>query len=104
MDNGYPSWPRLGDIVKFNLRWSFYDSDDKFQEIEPGTLGQILDTSIGKDYSHDTASYIVFIGITTKGKGLHVLKITYTERPDVITVIPNTPAAQVLFGKKNEQT
>lgn len=110
MDNGYPVIPLKYQYVKFNVDWQVVQNSyvgststgygsSSYSVIPKGTIGQVLDTKIEEGYSHDLAGgYILSIGIMLEGF-LSIVKLRYMDRPDAITVIPDTPAGRVLYGK-----
>ncbi len=114
MDDGFPKFPLKYQYVKFEKDWTFTSSKRTYastsataylisdQVIPTGTIGQIVDTIIVDGYDHDVADgYLLHIAVLVNDHPV-ILKFPYTDRPDVISVIPDTPAGRVLFGKKNE--
>ncbi len=97
-------FPRQYDWVKFNKHWTIQDRYGMVRDIEVGTIAEVLEINISYGQSYDAVDgYCLLLGMQFD-KELHIVKFQYLDRPDAITVIPPTPAAQVLFGKKNGQT
>lgn len=70
--------------------------------IPKGSIGQVLETHIEDGYDHDcAAAYKLTIGIFLDNQ-LFMVKLEYSLRPHLLTVIPYSKAAKVLFGKKDE--
>ena len=116
MVDGFPSFPIKGTYVRFEKDWSFIQSNMSFasthasatfsstQTVPRGTIGQVLDATVIEGYDHDVAGgYSVVIGVIINDYPV-LLKFPYTSRPDVIQVIPASPAARVLFGNNDGQT
>lgn len=95
-ETGFPIFPVQNQYVKFNCIYSFigrYTVD-----IPVGTIGYILKTDVVKGSAFDEAqAYILYIGIQVN-EVFHVIKLNYLDRPDVVSIIPDTPAARVLYG------
>jgi len=99
-NNGFPNFPKKGDKVKFTQSWSFRSDRSGLLTVSSGQIGEILDTAVIDGQSYDTAEgYLLYIGIEVSSQ-MHILKFPYSDRKDVVEVMPNTPAAQVLFGRR----
>lgn len=112
MVNGFPNIPVVHDYVKFMVDWHYIEERQAYASttvnatfsnntwIPAGTIGRVLGVEIDPGYGRDTAGgYMLFIGVWTT-VGITVLKFPFTTRPEVLEVIPDTPAARVLYGKK----
>lgn len=100
MANSFPNFPKTGDKIVFKNSWQFQNEWGGYEYINNGQFGEVLEAKVVDGNNYDTATgYLLFIGVLLNGK-LHVLKFPYTDRPEVIEVVPNTPAAQVLFGRR----
>lgn len=100
MSSGFPNFPKKGDKVKFIQGWQFQSERHGYVHVNSGDVGEVLDTSVVDGHSFDTAEgFLVFIGIIVNGN-MHVLKYPYSDRPDAIEILPDTPAARVLFGRR----
>lgn len=113
MDNGFPDFPIKGEYVRFEKDWGFINSQLTYAStqvsatissnnmVPVGTIGRVLDIHIPEGYDHDVSGgYLLYIGVIINGRPV-VLKFPWSDRPDVIQTIPDTPAAKVLYGKKN---
>lgn len=100
VNNGFPVFPKVGNMVKFNSMWSFTDEFGCYYTVNQNTIGEILDTQVIDGMSYDVAKgYLIFIGLIINSK-MHIIKFPYSDRMDVLTILPNTAAAQVLFGRR----
>jgi len=98
--SGFPSFPKKGDKVKFTQSWSFQSDRYGYLTVNSGEIGEVLDTGIVDGMSFDTAEgYLLYLGIRINNN-VHVLKFPYTDRPEILEIIPDTPAARVLFGRR----
>lgn len=115
MVDGFPSFPIKGTYVRFEKDWNFISNISfastntsatfaNTQTVPRGTIGQVLDAHVIEGYDHDVAGgYSVVIGVIINDYPV-ILKFPYTSRPDVIQVIPASPAARVLFGNNDGKT
>jgi hypothetical protein len=121
MDSKFPRFPMKGEHVKFNHAFTFIppiinlggfmatgttitmnNASQNQKTIPKGSIGQVLKTHIDDGYDHDCAAkYTLTIGIFLDNQ-LFMVKVEYNLRPDMLTVIPYSKAAKVLFGKKDE--
>lgn len=93
-------FPKIGDLVKFDKEWQLVTGEI----IEVGTFGQILHVDFHPGYDMDKyQGMYLAVGIYV-GSEPYILKMNYLDRSDVITVIPDTAAAKVLFGKSDGST
>lgn len=94
-------FPKIGDLVKFDKPWTLVSTGE---EIPVGTFGEIVSIDLHPGYDLDKFGGM-YLGIGVYfGYIPVIIKLNYLDRPDVITIIPDTPASKVLFGKSDGST
>lgn len=103
MDDGFPQIPEPYQYVRFDKEWGIVTGGGSLI-IPVGTIGKVLSTETQAGYDHDLAGeYKLYVAVIIKQK-MYIIKFPYSERLDVLSVMPDTVAARVLFGKKNGKT
>ena len=85
----YPIFPKVGYHLKFNSDFTLAD----YSAIQAGTVAEVVAQSIEPE-NGEYHKHFLYIGLPNK----RIVKFNYTVNHYRVDLIPNTPAAQILYG------
>ncbi len=94
--NSFPIFPKVGQHVRFDKVYGVYDyRTGNPLDIQIGTIGEVVQVEVPVG-NQEIGSYIIYLGFIDA----RVIRLDWTVHKDILTIIPNTLAGQVLYGNK----
>jgi hypothetical protein len=96
MMNNFPIYPKVGNHVKFEAVFTVYEHNTgEVLDIQIGTVAEVVQVEayVGRQ---EVGNYAIYLGLSDA----RVIKMDYTTHYRKITIIPSTPAGQLLYGSK----
>jgi hypothetical protein len=94
--SSFPIFPKVGQHVRFDKEYGVYNyATQSPVPIDIGTIAEVVEVKAHLG-SQEMGSYILYLGLENG----NVITLNYTLHYSKITIIPSTPAGQVLYGNK----